>query len=117
MSSAIVRDVEEFKQLDLEIKRRNKELYALRKRRNECERRIIQYLETNDQPGLKYKDVTLVTKPKKRRSGKNDDKLDRISYFLEQRGVYMKKDEQMNLLEAMKGPVQEKPSISMYHMN
>ena len=115
--SSIVRDVEEFKQLEQEIKRRNKELYVLRKSRTECEKRILQYLEVNDQPGLKYKDITLVTKPKKHRSGKKDEKLDRISYFLEQRGVHLKKGEQMDLLDAMKGPVKEKPTISLYHMN
>ena len=114
MSAQIVNDVEEFKQLDQEIKRRNKELHVLRKRRTACEGRIIQYLEVNEQPGLKYKDVTIVAKPKKHRSSKKDDKIDRISSFLQQRGVYLKEEDQADLLEAVKGPIKEKPSISLY---
>jgi hypothetical protein len=110
---SIVRDVEEFRQLDLEIKRRNKELYALRKRRTECEKKIIQYLEVNEQPGLKYKDVTIINKPKKLRSSKKGDKLDRIGRFLEERGVYLKKDDYTNLLEVVKGPIKERPAISL----
>ena len=48
-----------------ELSRINKEVSNLRKRRSELEGMVMKWIEMNDQPGVKYKDMAFVPQKKK----------------------------------------------------
>lgn len=65
MSSEIIACVTELKELSTEVKNRSKELTKLRKRKEELEKKICDFLTEKDQPGVKYKDVAVILEKNK----------------------------------------------------
>lgn len=111
-TSAITQDVTELKELDLEIKRLSKELKALRKHKEACEARIIEYLDVNDQPGLKYQGVTIIAQDrKKRKYQKKSEKIEKGVRVLEKHGIYNSKEALDEILEAMRGSPEHKSAL------
>jgi hypothetical protein len=112
MSSAISNDVQQLTQLSEEIKRRQKELSKLRKTKQECEERIINYLNANNQPGIKYKGKTIIAEEKSTRKPiKKADKVSRGTEILQRNGITNTKETLDELLEAMRGSPKPKPAI------
>lgn len=85
---SITDDVIELKGLNSEIKELSKTLKTLRSYRKKCEDRILEYCETNQQPGLRYQDMVLVveTKERKKRS-KKDERVSALGQLLESYGL------------------------------
>ena len=112
--SAIVRDITELKQIDIELKRYRKEIKKLRDAKENCEKRILDYLDANDQPGIRLgsEGITVIAEHRrKRKYEKKQQKIERGVQILEKNGVYNSKDTLNELLEAMRGESLEKPSI------
>ena len=65
MSGEIIACVTELKELSTEVKNRSKELSKLRKRKQELEKKIGDFLTEKDQPGVKYKDVAVILEKNK----------------------------------------------------
>ena len=74
MSISITSDVNEYNDLDKEIKRLSNELRILKRKRDEAQTRIIEFLNSKNQPGLKYQNTAIVleNKAQKIRKSKKD---------------------------------------------
>ena len=59
-------DVNELNTIMAEIKRLNKVMADLRKRKREIEGRITTFLESKDQPGVKYKGMAIIAEESKK---------------------------------------------------
>lgn len=100
----ILGDVNELQSLTQEMKRLREQSKALRQRKTEVEKKILEYLESSDQPGLKYKDIILLAENKETfKRGKAKDRILRGAEFLEQIGIDNGKQVITRLLEAIKG--------------
>lgn len=55
-------DIQELNRLDAEIKRLNKTAQFLRTQKKKVEQRIVQFLDTKDQPGVKYHGMAILTR-------------------------------------------------------
>lgn len=100
----ILGDVNELQGLTQEIKRLREQSKTLRQRKTEVEKKILDYLESSDQPGLKYKDIILLAENKETfKRGKAKDRIIRGAEFLEQLGVQNSKQVVSNLLDVIKG--------------
>ena len=73
---SITDQVDELKHLDIEIKRIKKELKVLQSNRRQCEKNIIAYLESNNQPGLKSSNMIIVLKTQTQQRRKSKKKQD-----------------------------------------
>jgi len=101
---SIIEDVQELKRLQIEIKRQQTQLRDLRTHKKECEKRIMDYLETNDQPGLKFRDMTIIAQnTQRRRRKKKQEKQDAGLMILQKHGIYNSKEALDELLSAMRG--------------
>ena len=80
MSISITSDVNEYNDLDKEIKRLSNELRILKRKRDEAQTRIIEFLNSKNQPGLKYQNIGILleTKEKKKLKPKKVSKGDSI---------------------------------------
>lgn len=112
--SAIVRDISQLKEIDIQLKRYRKEIKQLRDAKEQCEKRILEYLDTNDQPGVKYDGITIIAENRRRRKyEKKQNKIERGMEVLTRKGISVSnsQDTLNELLEAMRGEPIEKPSI------
>jgi hypothetical protein len=101
---SIVEDVKQLKLLDIEIKRQQTELRKLRNQKKNCEKRIMDYLETTEQPGLRFQGMTIIAKESnKRRYRKKKDKEEAGEMILRRHGIYNSKEALDELLQAMRG--------------
>lgn len=91
--SSIQSEVQELKNINLEIKRLQIETKKLRKRAVELEKNIITYLNEKEQPGVKYQNTAIVVenKAKKVRKSKKEIENDTLR-ILEENGVYNAKE-------------------------
>lgn len=64
---SIQTDVNELNNLNIEIKRLSKSLHTLRLRKAEVEKRITDFLEAKEQPGVKYQGVAILAQDKTKR--------------------------------------------------
>jgi lipopolysaccharide biosynthesis regulator YciM len=64
-------NIEEFQEVDKEIKRLNKKLKELRLKKKESEEKICEFLKEKNQPGFKYKNIAITMTDKLYRSRKN----------------------------------------------
>lgn len=101
---SIKNDVIELKSLDTELKRLRKRIRLLNEHKKRCEKRIIEYLEVNEQPGLKLDGMLVLTKDKKNRkyTNKNHKKL-KGQHVLQKYGISDSSSALEELLEAMRG--------------
>jgi len=110
----ILGDVNELQSLTLEIKRLREQAKQLRQRKSDVEKKILDYLESSDQPGLKYKDVILLAENKETfKRGKAKDRITRGADFLEQLGINNSKEVVSNLLDVLKGSPVPKSQLKM----
>jgi hypothetical protein len=108
-------DVLELQNLDAELKRTRKQLKMLQQQKQNCENRILIYLETNEQPGLRMNGSVIMATDKRTRKYQN--KTDRNingEQVLQKYGIHSSKEALEELLEVLRGPVQTKSYLKMY---
>ena len=111
---SIQNDVIELRELDVEIKRVRKALTVLRERKENCESRILAYLDVNEQPGVKMGGmVILAENRRKRKYEKKEDKMARGEAILQRDGIYNSRETLDKILEAMRGEREEKPALKI----
>jgi seryl-tRNA synthetase len=88
MATQIANDMKEMKALINEIKKVTEHLKELRLRKREIENNILQYLEENEQPGVKYQELVVLKNEKttftKKKSKEKESDIIRI---LEENGI------------------------------
>jgi hypothetical protein len=105
MSSEIVAFVTELKELSLDIKRRSTEIAKLRKRKEELEKKITDFLIEKDQPGVKYRDVAVILEKNKykripkKKAQKEEDAVNVLKHY----GIGNAEKILSELIETMKG--------------
>jgi hypothetical protein len=100
----IVSTVQEIDLLEKEIKVLKTNLYKLIKRKKELESKIITFLDHKDQPGLKYKDITIISEEKDRHKRlKKSDRLDKGVHILRKYGVSNPEEALKDLMTNLKG--------------
>ena len=105
-------DVKNLEQLNIEIKRLRARLRILNNEKKECEERIMIFLDENDQPGVKYNGMTIVsTRKTKRRHIKKKEKIDNGEDILRKYGIRDSKRALEELMEAMRGEQEETNSL------
>ena len=105
MSSEIVAFVTELKELTVDIKRRSTEIAKLRKRKEELEKKITDFLIEKDQPGVKYRDVAVILEKNKykripkKKAQKEEDAVNVLKHY----GIGNAEKILSELIETMKG--------------
>jgi hypothetical protein len=105
MSSEIVAFVTELKELAVDIKRRSAEISKLRKRKEELEKKITDFLIEKDQPGVKYRDVAVILEKNKykrvpkKKAQKEEDAVNVLKHY----GIGNAEKILSELIETMKG--------------
>lgn len=101
---SIIEDVQQLRTLNIEIKTREKNLRKLRSQRKEIESRVLEYLEMSGEPGLKFRDMTVIAKQRNKRSYmKKTEKQNVGMSILEKHGIRNSKEALDELLNAMQG--------------
>lgn len=104
MAQKVVSDMKELKNLSTEIKRLNAETKVLRLKKKDIEERIMDYLHEENQPGVKYGDLVVLSKERiTRKRLKKKEKEDNAILTLENMGIVNAKDAFQSILESMKG--------------
>jgi hypothetical protein len=104
MASRTVADLRELKNITSEIKRLNAESKVLRLKKKEIEDRISEYLREENQPGVKYGDIVVLSKESVRRKRlKKKEKEEKAVAVLEDMGVLDARNALTNILDSMKG--------------
>ena len=100
----ILGDINELQSLTQELKRLKDQSRSIRQRKLEIEKRILTYLESSDQPGLKYKNIILLAESKETfKRTRIKDKITKGAEFLEQYGIGNSKEIVTKLFENLKG--------------
>ena len=109
---SIKNDILELNQINAEIKRLYTETRVLRKRSKNIEERILEYLKTKDQPGLKYNNTAIIVENKDRviPKKKSDSEHD-IIQVLRNNGVDDPVSVFKQITEAKKGETVEKRKL------
>ncbi len=106
--------IEEFENLESEIKRNNTRNKILRKRGNELKEQIKKYLQEKEQPGVKYRDVAIVLESKEQRKVKpKKDKERSAIEYLQTIGVENPEKAYQELVEVQKRSPQTKQEIKL----
>lgn len=109
---SIVEDVVELSRLNDEIKRQQKELRVLRKHKEECEKRVLDYLDANEQPGIKFRGMTIIAEERrKRRYRKKKEKIEQGESVLQRYGVSNSREALDELMESMRGSPEPKTKL------
>jgi len=104
MASKTVSDLKELKNITSEIKRLAAETKILRLKKKEIEERIMDYLQENDQPGVKYGELVVLSKEStKHKRLKKKEKEERAISVLEGMGIIDSKAAFDAILESMVG--------------
>lgn len=110
--ASIKKDIVEFQDISIEIKRLLQETKRLRGLKNECEARIIEFLENNDQPGIRHKDLSFVIETKeKRKPRKKREKINNGSEYLSRFGVQNPEQVLDGLFGVMRGSPERAPKL------
>ena len=112
--SSIQSYVNELKNLNIELKRVNKNAFDIRKKIKEAEKNIIEYLREKEQPGVKYQDMAIIVENKTKRANKKKKDIEEDSIrILEDCGVYDAKNVLDKILNARKGEEIENKKIKI----
>lgn len=104
MSQAVVGDLKLLKNITTEMKRLKAQLKLLSLQKQEAEDRVKEYLEKEQQVGVKYDNIIIMSKESTQREKlKKNEKLERGINVLENAGVLQPKEVLTNVLESMKG--------------
>lgn len=110
---SITSDVNELKELDTELKRLRKHMRMLNEQKRKCENRILEYLEVNDQPGVKMDGTVIMAEQKQiRKYQRQNEKLDKGTQLLSKYGITA--DTLKEVMEAMRGPAEVKACVKIY---
>jgi predicted transcriptional regulator len=106
-------DINELKELDTELKRLRKHVRRLSDQKRKCESRILEYLDVNDQPGVKMDGTVIMAEQKQiRKYQRQNDKLSRGMQVLSKYGITTS-DTLNEVIEAMRGPSEVKACVRM----
>jgi len=112
--SSIKGYVTELQSLRNEIKLQSSSLKDLRKKAREVEENIHEYLESKDQPGLRYQGMAIILDNKEsRRRKKKDEQLEDSISVLRKYDVDDPKKLLEELIEAKKGSPQPKSRLKL----
>lgn len=112
---SIQQDVIELQNLDTELKRLRKRMRILRDQKEQCEKRILEYLDVNDQPGVKMNGTIIMAQERrKRKYQKKSDKLTRGQYILQKHGIHNSKEALEEIMEAMRGSPESRTTLKIY---
>jgi len=110
---SIKTDVEELTNLDLEIKRLNKEIQKLRKAKKNCESRILDYCQTNNHPGLSFDNIDVYVDVKQRYiPNKKSEKVAKCDNVLKKYGLH-NNNAVYEILNIIKGDAKNKTSLKI----
>ena len=115
MSNEIIAFVTELKELSVDIKRRATEISKLRKRKEELETKITEFLVEKDQPGVKYRDVAVILEKNKykripkKKAQKEEDAIEVLKHY----GIGNAEKILSELIETMKGEEVPKNAIKL----
>jgi hypothetical protein len=106
--------MKELKGINNELERINKSTKGLRDRKKKIETYILDYLENNDQPGIKYEDLIVLRHQKKKRLPKaKEEKKEDVIRILEDNGIENSIQVYNDILENMKGEEEKIASIKI----
>jgi hypothetical protein len=112
--SSIQSYVSELKNLNIELKRVNKNAFDIRKKIKEVEKNIIEYLREKEQPGVKYQDMAIIVENKTKRANKKKKDIEEDSIrILEENGIRDPKNVLDKILDARKGDEVENKKIKI----
>jgi glutamine synthetase adenylyltransferase len=101
---SIVNFINELQSIKVAIAKNNKENASLRKRAKVIEQNITEYLESKDQPGVKFQDTAIIVDKRQKWSYKNKKDTEEDSLrILEDSGVRNPKEVLDELSKARKG--------------
>lgn len=115
MSAEIIASVTELKELSTDIKRRAAEISKLRKRKEELEKKITDFLVEKDQPGVKYRDVAVILEKNKykrlpkKKAQKEEDAINVLKHY----GISNAEKIFSEVIETMKGEEVPKNAIRL----
>jgi hypothetical protein len=110
----IANDMKELKTINNEIRRVSIQLKNLRDKKKEIETHILSFLKHEEQPGLRYQEMVVLSGEKKIRDKKDkNQKEEEIISLLENAGVSDAKNTYTNILEAMKGEQHIVPTLKI----
>ena len=114
MSERIKGFISEVGKIDEEIKRLNAQKRKLHARKKDLEKRILAFLEKNEQAGVKYRGTAVIAKDRVRRGRrKKKDQEKDGSAVLKKYGINNSDKIVRELLEAIKGQVKEDTVLQM----
>lgn len=110
--------VNELNSIKSELKSLRQRGTALRKRAKVIEDEIEEYLDSKDQPGLKYKGTAIIRETTtKRRTKKNADARADAIYVLERRGIESPEKLFDEIMEARRGSPTEQRKLKFKNIN
>ena len=111
---SIVNFINELQSIKIAIAKNNKENASLRKRAKTIEQEIAEYLESKDQPGVKFQDTAIIVDKQSKWSykSKKDTEEDSLR-ILEDSGVTNPKEVLDELKKARKGSETELKKIKI----
>ena len=111
---SIQTDINELNLIEEELARIRKQATQLRKQKEVIEQRVLHFLETKDQPGVKFRGKAIIADKRTSRSYKNSKKKteDGVS-ILRQHGIHDADKVLEEIIEAMKGEKIEKEKLKI----
>lgn len=111
---SIKADINELNQVNAEIKRLGDLGRTLKKQAKVIESRILEYLQSKEQPGVKFNDTAIIVENKvKRGSKKTAERENDAIRILEDNGIDNAKQVLNQILEARKGDEEEIKKIKI----
>lgn len=111
---SIVSNINELQSINVAISKNNKENSNLRKRKKIIEQQIAEYLDSKEQPGVKFQDTAIIIDKMTKWSYKNKkDKEEDSIKILEEYGVSNAKEALCELLKVRKGDETETKKIKI----
>ena len=113
--SSITGTINELQSVNVEIQRLSKHLKTLRKKKQELQKSITEFIETQDKPGIKYKGNQFIPETKKLvdRTRSTKVKEHDASKVLQKYGISEENSTTLvkEMLDAMRGPRTEETSL------
>lgn len=112
--ASIQTSVQEFKEINIEIKRLQKIVSDLKKRSVLLKKNIVSYLNEKEQPGVKYQNTAILLENKAKRIKKSKKDIESESIrLLEESGISDAKGLLNKLLESRRGDKVEVQEIKI----